>query len=190
MANGGRREWGTMSEQDDRSGDGSGSVAQGGSRQPLLHQLARTLWSCKAAYDAHLGIGASATWVLTLLAERDGMTQHEMTRDMRVDPSMITRMIQDLERQRGWIRRERDPGDNRLVRVYLTEEGRRQTRDLPARLATLERQLTAGIAQETVDTLRLLLHQLEESARALSHGAPPITTSCLADEPHAHTESQ
>ena len=179
-----------MSERDERTGDGSGGLAQEGSRQPLLHQLARTLWACKAAYDVHLGIGASATWVLTLLAGRDGMTQHEMTRDMRVDPSMITRMIQDLERQRGWIRRERDPEDNRLVRVYLTAEGRRQTRDLPARLATLERQLTAGIAPETVDTLRLLLHQLEESARALSHGAPPVITSHLADEPLANTDPQ
>ena len=179
-----------MSEQDEPAISGLAGVAEEGSRQPLLHQLARTLWSCKAAYDAHLGISASATWVLALLAERDGMTQHEMTRDMRVDPSMITRMIQDLERQRGWIRRERDPEDNRLVRVYLTEEGRRQTRDLPARLAALERQLTAGIAPETVGTLRLLLHQVEESARALAHGAPPHPAPSLPEEPSAHTDSQ
>ena len=179
-----------MSEQHERKMEAPERTVQEGSRQPLLHQLARALWSCKAAYDAHLGIGASATWVLTLLAERDGMTQHEMTRDMRVDPSMITRMIQDLERQRGWIRRDRDPEDNRLVRVYLTEEGRRQTRDLPARLAALERQLTAGIEPEMVGTLRLLLQQLESSARALAQGTPPVPPSYLADEPSAHTEPQ
>lgn len=144
----------------------SGATFEGDRLPPLIHQLARALWACKHAYDAGLGINAAAVWVLSLLSEQDGRTQHELTTTMRCDPSMITRLIQELERERGWIRRERDPRDNRLVRVYLTEVGREQAHGLAGRVDALEARLTRGLGAEGARTLRALLQTLEESARA------------------------
>ena len=143
-------------------------------RQPLIHQLARALWACKHAYDAGLGINAAAVWVLSLLAEQDGRTQHELTTTIRTDPSMITRLIQELERELGWIRRERDPRDNRLVRVYLTDTGREQARSLAGRVAALEARLTQGLGDEGERTLRALLQTLERTARADDAPQPPV----------------
>ena len=40
-----------------------------------------------------------------------------------MDPSRVTRTAQSLEGD-GLIRRERDVEDNRVMRMYLTEEGR------------------------------------------------------------------
>jgi MarR family transcriptional regulator, organic hydroperoxide resistance regulator len=152
---------------DARGADGAPSCGDEGEiGQPLIHRLARALWACKHAYTAELGINAAVAWMLSLLAEQDGRTQHELTTTMRTDPSMVTRLIQEMEREHGWIRRERDEQDNRLVRVYLTEAGRDRAHDLAGRVGALEARLTRNLSGEGVRTLHTLLQTLEETARA------------------------
>ncbi len=132
---------------------------------PLMQQLGRTLTAFKQAYTTELGFSPLAAWILSLLAHRDGRSQHELTKAMRVDPSMITRTVQEMEGEQGWIRRERDPRDNRLVRVYLTASGRERSAGLSECVAEIEQRLTRDLTPQQVQDLGRTLRVLESAAR-------------------------
>ena len=131
----------------------------------LLRQLGRTLGAFKRAYEAELGISAPAAWTLSLLNRRDGLSQNDLTCITRADPSLVTRMLQDMEKNHGWVRRERDPADNRLMRVYLTEQGRERAYGLYEQMTAVERRLTRDLSTEQVDQLFAMLRTLEAAAR-------------------------
>lgn len=60
--------------------------------------------------------------VLSLLRERDGVSQQELASRCYSDPSTMGALVRLLE-ERGWIWRERDPSDGRARRVRLTRAG-------------------------------------------------------------------
>ena len=96
-------------------------VAGDGSLMPLL---GLAFWRMKHAFEREVGLSAATWFLLTMLIEEDGISQGEVSHRFEVDPSRITRLAQRLEGE-GLLRRERDPEDNRMVRLHATEEGRR-----------------------------------------------------------------
>lgn len=67
--------------------------------------------------------------VLSLLAERDGVSQQEICNRCYSDPSTLGALVRLMER-RGWVRRETDPRDGRARRVHLTDAGRKLQQQL------------------------------------------------------------
>ncbi|MDQ3856087.1 MAG: MarR family transcriptional regulator [Chloroflexota bacterium] len=148
------------------------SVREPAEHEPriLIRQLGRTLGALRHAYEAELGIGARSAWALSLLSRHDGLSQNDLSCTMRVDPSLVTRTAQEMEKKLGWVRRERDPEDNRVVRVYLTETGRTQAQNLCERVTALDRRLTRNLTPEQVDDLFSSLQALETAAREVASG--------------------
>lgn len=60
--------------------------------------------------------------VLMNLYRHPGMSQHDVARRLLVGRSNITMLLPQLEKQ-GLLRRESDPKDKRVMRLFLTEEG-------------------------------------------------------------------
>ncbi len=89
----------------------------------LMPLLGLAFWRMKHAFEREVGLGAATWFLLSMLIEEDGTSQGEVSHRFEVDPSRITRLAQRLEAE-GLLRRERDPQDNRVVRLYATEEGR------------------------------------------------------------------
>lgn len=106
--------------------------------------------------ERETGVGARKMFALLMLGEEDGMTQGEMCRRFDLDPSRLTRIGQALETD-GLIRRERDPGDNRVVRMYLTAEGREKLRRFSEVGEELRRRIRSVMAEEEQEELRRLL---------------------------------
>jgi len=90
---------------------------------PVLPSLALAFKRMVATIERESGVGGMKWFLLTVLGRRDGLSQGEFTQDYEMDPSRVTRTAQSLEGD-GLIRRERDVEDNRVMRMYLTEEGR------------------------------------------------------------------
>src|SRR5271156_5200644 len=76
--------------------------------QPLLDKLQLT-------YPQYL--------VMVLLWERDGQTVGELGARLSLESNTLTPLLKRLEAP-GYIKRSRDPADERQVRVRLTEGGR------------------------------------------------------------------
>jgi DNA-binding MarR family transcriptional regulator len=63
------------------------------------------------------------------------------------------------------IRRERDPEDNRVVRMYLTDEGHELVSGFPERLVGFERRVRRAMGDEELRELRRLLGALTDAMK-------------------------
>lgn len=105
--------------------------------------------------DVHRG---QAT-LLCALVKQDGMTQTEIAEQLAVQGATITNMLQRME-ESGLVVRQRDPDDNRLVRVYVTEKGRHKEEAINRQLQNLEETLFASMSQEDRGALRQMVQKL------------------------------
>lgn len=105
-------------------------------------------------------------FLMGVLWRRDGISQGEFVREYEMaEPSRVTRTAQALEAA-GFIRRERDPGDNRVVRMYLTDEGRRMAEErLPRVNEDLTRRANAVMNEEELEEFRRMLALFAEAMR-------------------------
>jgi MarR family transcriptional regulator, organic hydroperoxide resistance regulator len=62
---------------------------------------------------------------LRLLADSDGMSQRDLAETLHLSRPRITSILQHLESS-GAVRREADPEDQRVTRVFLTRDGRQR----------------------------------------------------------------
>ena len=95
-------------------------TAGAGSLMPLL---GLAFWRMKHAFEREVGLSTATWFLLSMLIEEDGISQGEVSHRFEVDPSRITRLAQRLQDE-GLLRRERDPEDTRVIRLYATEKGR------------------------------------------------------------------
>lgn len=81
-----------------------------------------TAWKDGEAASAAAQLsGSEARALIELLAAR-GIAQGELAGLLGLEKSTVSRLAAGLERK-GWIRRGRDEGNQRYVRLYLTSEG-------------------------------------------------------------------
>jgi DNA-binding MarR family transcriptional regulator len=96
---------------------GNGTVWKGTGR----NGAARGLTDSEAASAEPPLSGSEARALIELLAAR-GIAQGELAHLLGLEKSTVSRLAAGLERK-GWIRRGRDEGNQRYVRLYLTAEG-------------------------------------------------------------------
>ena len=91
--------------------------------ESLLPALGLAFWRMKRAFEREVGLSTATWFLLSMLIEEDGISQGEVSHRFEIDPSRVTRLAQRLQDE-GLLLRKRDPEDNRVVRLYATEEGR------------------------------------------------------------------
>ena len=131
---------------------------------PVLPSLALAFKRMVATIERESGVGGMKWFLLTVLGRRDGLSQGEFTQEYEMDPSRVTRTAQSLEAD-GLIRRERDPEDNRVMRMYLTEEGVEVLRKLPEINDELRRRVHSVLSQDEFEELRRMLGLLAEAMK-------------------------
>jgi DNA-binding MarR family transcriptional regulator len=91
------------------------------------------------------------------LVRTEGVTLAELARRCMVAPTVITGIVDRLERQ-GFIRREADPHDRRVNRLVLTEDGIKVSLEVERGLAS---EVAAQLSDFTAKELRELSRGLE-----------------------------
>jgi DNA-binding MarR family transcriptional regulator len=132
---------------------------------PVLPSLALAFKRMLTTIERESGIGGMKWFLLTVLDRRDGLSQGEFTQEYELDPSRVTRTAQSLEAD-GLIRRERDVDDNRVMRMYLTEEGSRVLDRLPEINEQLRRRVHSVLSEEEFEELRRMLGLLAEAMKS------------------------
>jgi DNA-binding MarR family transcriptional regulator len=133
---------------------------------PLLIPLGRAFRAMSGLFERETGTGAPKWLLLAMLAREDGLSQGEVSEAFCVDPSRLSRLGQSLEED-GLVRRERDARDNRVMRLYLTDEGRKRLRELPRLEAEFRRRMRRALGDEEVREMRRMLESL---ARTMEEG--------------------
>ena len=84
--------------------------------------------------------------VLGVLWDRDGSTPGEIAAILHVTTPTIVKMATRMGAA-GLLTRRRDERDNRLVRLWLTEDGRGLRKPVEAARRSLEERVTAGLTE-------------------------------------------
>ncbi|MDY0306533.1 MAG: MarR family winged helix-turn-helix transcriptional regulator [Desulfovibrionaceae bacterium] len=127
----------------------------------LTHRAARALANDLGRRFAVAGLDLTAEqWrVMTLLWDRDGRTQQEISGGLLQEKTGISRLVDGLE-ARSLAVRARDERDSRKRRVYLTIEGKKLRRGcIAAASATLE-QAVAGVPEEKLEACLEVLRRV------------------------------
>jgi DNA-binding MarR family transcriptional regulator len=105
---------------------------------------------------------------LRVIAARPDLTLAQLSRRCFVRPQTMTRMVRDLE-ARGWVIRNRKPGDDRAIAISLAAAGRSalEEMDVEARKinATIERALSEAEIEQLNDLLRRCTLEVEAELR-------------------------
>jgi DNA-binding MarR family transcriptional regulator len=107
--------------------------------------------------------------VLLLLGERGSARVSWLAEQMAVSPPNITGILDRLER-RGWIGRQSDRVDRRVVRVVLTEAGRAVLTELCSASAERSAPCLQGLPAASRRQLKASLDELATALRAAGGG--------------------
>jgi len=125
----------------------------------LLAQFSQVFRTMSDAFMDQVDMHRAQAFLLCRLYDQDGMTQSEIAEQLSVQGATITNMLQRME-ESGLVARRRDPDDNRLVRVYLTDAGRKLERSIYEQFMHLEATIFEGISEAERALLRRMLMQM------------------------------
>lgn len=133
----------------------------------LLAQISQSYRHLSDSLMEQIGMHRAPATMLCRLFLADGLTQSELAEQLVVQGASITQLLQRME-EAGWVVRQRDTEDNRLVRVYLTEQGREKKRSINEQFIKLQETIFAGIGPRERIFLRQLLVQIQQNMRKKS----------------------
>lgn len=131
----------------------------------LLRVLSETMKyihmrSYHKANDRHMYPGQHK--LLSLIKTNEGITQRDLAEKNMCTPATITGMLNKLEKHR-YINRIPDQFDKRILRVYLTPEGRQLANHAETFMASLVEQLFDGFTEEELHTLISLIMKMKNN---------------------------
>jgi DNA-binding MarR family transcriptional regulator len=105
------------------------------------------------------GVTTAQIGLMNRLAEEPGLSGAELARRALITPQGAQLALASLER-RGLIERKADPHHGRILRSYLTEEGRRLTVPCLNDAIAGERRMLSGLDEQEQRTLADLLRRI------------------------------
>jgi DNA-binding MarR family transcriptional regulator len=129
-------------------------TASGPGAITLLSRLAKQVM--RRTPEEMLGMRFRQFSVLSYLAERDGVPQHELADVFCMDANNLVILLNELE-SLGFVARQRDPNDRRRHFVVLTDEGRSAFKRAEKAREAIEDQVLAALDADEREALRRLL---------------------------------
>lgn len=90
----------------------------------------------------------------------DGVTQMDLCEHLNCEPPTVTNMVKSLE-QNGFIYRERDAKDGRIMRIYLTEAGKALEEPVERLWRNHQDKILDSVSEEERLALRSVLQKIE-----------------------------
>jgi len=115
------------------------------------------------------GLAGAQAWALAEIAAHPGLSVGELARGLALHLSTVSNIVGRLER-RGLVRRIRQSGDQRVVRLEATAEGRKVLRRAPQPAAGLLQQALGRLAPARLAALN---RDLAALIAAMGKHAPP-----------------
>jgi DNA-binding MarR family transcriptional regulator len=135
----------------------------------LIYRVERRIRERLDGALAACGVTTSEYVALSILRERDGLSNAQLARWTLVTPQAMSLVVSALDRRR-LVRRRPDPNHRRTLRVSVTAHGRRVLSQCDCAMDAIESDMLAGLDPHTVEAVRAALascaHALESAARA------------------------
>ncbi|WP_061290903.1 MarR family winged helix-turn-helix transcriptional regulator [Herbidospora cretacea] len=121
--------------------------------------------------------GSRGFLLLSVVVHEDVPTQGALATRLAIDRTVLTYVIDDLEKA-GLIERRPDPRDRRARRIVATETGRKVQAEGEKRMADAEASVLGGLPEDQREAFR---DYADRAAEAIFKAAPG-TNPCMAVE--------
>jgi len=136
-----------------------------------MQPLGRLIWEIQHNGQIYIdralkqyGLGNGQYRILNLLYNKNGLRQEEIARSLRIDKAAVTKAVHKLLKE-GYIRREVNPEDRRVQRVYLMEKSMHIQKDLMNIFQNWEDVLLKDFSFEETQKIKSLLQKMVENAQ-------------------------
>ena len=116
----------------------------------LIHDVSRLRRSAFDRCLKPLNVTRSQWWVLAYLSREDGMTQSQLAVELDLGKVAVGGLIDRLERS-GLVRRDADPSDRRVNRVFLEPKSKQLIAKMRKVSHRLNEQILDGLADDKLE---------------------------------------
>jgi DNA-binding MarR family transcriptional regulator len=145
----------------------AGSISSDVEVTEFAGQLFFRLWRASHTLTAEalnsIGLTPALFALLNVLGAREGTIQQELSVDMGIDPSVMVKLINELENA-DLAERRRRPNDRRAWEVVITPKGRRTLVKARRLISQIEDQVLGGLTAAERRQLLTLLRRALASA--------------------------
>lgn len=152
-------------------------MKQGPMTEDLLTQAMAGFWPALSVVDPvriqawdSQGLTIGQLRLLSVLLTSGSRTVGELAEDLGVRPPTVTGVTERLVRQ-GFVERSGDPADRRVVRIELTEDGRRAMREIEDAGRAFLAPIFERLGPQKVRDLMTVFDEFVEAARAIREEA-------------------
>ncbi|MEZ0480354.1 MarR family winged helix-turn-helix transcriptional regulator [Planococcus sp. SSTMD024] len=131
-------------------------------QEQVLHQFKGLTNQISPKFERCTGISASRYELLSQLYKVDEINQSTLQKLVNIDGAAITRHLKQLEAS-GMVTKRRNPEDNRVIFVSLTEEGRERIVEYRNENTGFVKQLLHDFTSEEVDALSDMLQRMQDN---------------------------
>jgi DNA-binding MarR family transcriptional regulator len=125
----------------------------------VAYAFYESLNACCVAHNKPYAITPPQCGILTLLHTQDGQTIGALGQQRAVDAPTVTGIVKRLE-QSGLVERRHDREDRRLVKVYLTDEGRDILRYLPDAVIEFSQTMSQDFSEDEKHDMQVKLQRI------------------------------
>ena len=128
-------------------------------QRSVAYAFYEALKTCCVEHDKKYIVTPPQFGVLILLIEQDGQTIGALSQQRAIDAPTMTGIVKRLE-QSGLVERRHDREDRRLVKVYLTDEGRDIMRFLPDAAIEFNKTMSQGFSEDEKRDMQVKLQKI------------------------------
>ncbi len=128
----------------------------------LIHDVSRLRRSAFDRCLKPLNVTRSQWWVLAYLSREDGMTQSRLAEELDLGKVAVGGLIDRLEKS-GLLRREADPTDRRVNRVFLEPKSKQLIARMRKVSHRMNQQILAGLAEEDLEVAAITLDVMKRN---------------------------
>lgn len=99
-------------------------------------------------------------WIaLFYIGNNEGITQRDLAQILDSNESSIVRLIDRMEKE-NTVKREKDPTDRRVTKLFLTEEGMKKRDEILPIGEKFSKDCIKGISDEDLETFKEVLNKM------------------------------
>ncbi|MCA1055911.1 MarR family transcriptional regulator [Rossellomorea aquimaris] len=136
--------------------------------EKILIQLNDIYKQVSPKFERCTGISQSRLELLHKLMEVDEISQRALQREVNIDHAAVTRHLKQLEAS-GMISRRKNPEDNRVTFVRLTDQGRDRIDALCQEKKQFIGQVLNGFSSEDQSILSDLLMRIQQNVKDINY---------------------
>ncbi|KSU61890.1 MarR family transcriptional regulator [[Bacillus] enclensis] len=138
------------------------------SEETILRHLNDIYKQLSPKFERCTGISQSRLDLLHKLMEVDEISQRALQREVNIDNAAVTRHLKQLE-AKGMVSRRKNPDDNRITFVSLTDEGRERTAALCKEKKQFISQMLKDFSTDEQEMLSDLLMRIQQNGKNIQY---------------------